>query len=119
MLKCSLCGAEQVCFSEVLWHELIVQWQLSEEEEGYINEQQGGYCANCGASLRAIALGDALREAWGTQLLLRNFCREPRGCAVASARSQRLRQSVGPARADARLHSGRLSIRGHAGAALP
>jgi len=36
----------------VLWPELIAQWQLSEREAAYVDDQQGGACDDCGVSLR-------------------------------------------------------------------
>ena len=82
MLKCSLCGGDRFVFSEVLWNDLVVQWQLSGEEAAYINEQQGRQCARCRASLRVIALGDALRDAWSTRLLLGEFVRTPEAASL-------------------------------------
>jgi SAM-dependent methyltransferase len=73
MLICSLCGHAEFKSIDVLWPELIMQWQLSASEAAYVNHQQGTHCVNCGANLRVIALADALREAWQSNLLLGDF----------------------------------------------
>lgn len=54
--------------SKLLWPSLIAEWQLSEAEAAYIDKQQGCGCGDCGANLRVVALGDAVRQAVGTRL---------------------------------------------------
>ena len=76
MLTCSVCGSDNFTSKKVLWPELINAWQLSAEEAGYIDEQQGCKCNDCGASLRVVALADSLREAWRTSLTIRDFVRQ-------------------------------------------
>ena len=73
MLTCSICGSHDFTSHKVLWPELISAWQLSEEEARCVDEQQGRTCNFCGASLRVVALGDALRDAWGTSLTIKEF----------------------------------------------
>ena len=73
MPECSICGGARFSFQKVLWPELIAEWQLSETETAYIDEQQGCACDACGANLRVVALGDALRQACGTSLPLQAF----------------------------------------------
>lgn len=58
---CCVCGASS--FSEyrsVLWPALVSEWQLSSEEERYINIQQGVQCTTCSTNVRSIALAQAL-----------------------------------------------------------
>ena len=76
MLTCSVCGSSSFKSKTVLWPELIKAWQLSAEEAAYVDEQQGCTCNDCGASLRVVALGDALKDAWGTDLTVRDFVRQ-------------------------------------------
>jgi SAM-dependent methyltransferase len=71
--ECSICGSAEFYSRKVLWPELIAEWQLSEIEAAYIDEQQGCACEACGANLRVVALGDALRETLGTDMPLRAF----------------------------------------------
>lgn len=77
MLTCSICGFQKFTSNKVLWPELINAWQLSAEEAAYIDEQQGRKCDSCGASLRVVALGNALREAWGTSLSINDYVCQP------------------------------------------
>ena len=73
MLKCSVCGEGEFAHRAVLWRELVTEWQLSADEENYINRQQGTACVACGANLRSIALADAIRAAVQTDLTLTRF----------------------------------------------
>lgn len=56
----------------MLWPRLIAEWQLNRLERDYIDQQQGTACTACGANLRLIALGNALRGAVETGQPLRN-----------------------------------------------
>lgn len=58
---CSICGGNEFRETRVLWPELIAEWQLNRLERDYIDQQQGTACTACGANLRLIALGNALR----------------------------------------------------------
>jgi SAM-dependent methyltransferase len=69
-LQCSICGGTALRHQEVLWPELVAQWQLAAHEAAYVNRQQGTTCTACGANLRIIALGNAVRAAVGTRLTL-------------------------------------------------
>jgi SAM-dependent methyltransferase len=71
--ECSICGGARFSFEKVLWPELVAEWQLSEIETAYVDEQQGCTCDDCGANLRVIALGDALRQALATGIPLQAF----------------------------------------------
>lgn len=73
MPVCSICGGARFSFRKVLWPELIAEWQLSEVETAYVDEQQGRACDDCGANLRVVALGDAVRQALGTDAPLQAF----------------------------------------------
>ena len=77
MLICSNCGGTQFGVFEVLWPELSAAWQLSAEEIAYVNDQQGRHCKSCGANLRAMALGDALRRVFGTERCVREYVGAP------------------------------------------
>ena len=67
-LECSICGGD--IFQE--WPELVAEWQLASYESDYIDRQQGCVCISCGANLRIIALGNAIRSVAGTLLPLRH-----------------------------------------------
>lgn len=60
--QCSICGGEHFQFHPVLWPKLIADWQLSPDEALYIDKQQGKCCTVCGANLRSMALGNALKR---------------------------------------------------------
>ncbi|WP_082012309.1 class I SAM-dependent methyltransferase [Belnapia sp. F-4-1] len=77
MLRCSLCGGTDFIRRPILWPELVAAWGLTAEEAGYIDEQQGCACTACGANLRTIALGNALRQAVGAATVLRSFLATP------------------------------------------
>jgi SAM-dependent methyltransferase len=70
---CSICGGTEFKNQSVLWQRLIEEWQLSPCEVEYIDRQQGRCCTSCGANLRSVALANALRFAFGTDLLLSQF----------------------------------------------
>lgn len=70
---CSVCGGKEFVFQEVLWKELVAEWQLSEYEARYIDRQQGEKCSSCGSNLRSIALADAIRSYLGRNDLLRDI----------------------------------------------
>ena len=72
-LRCSVCGGNEFVASPVLWDELAAAWQLSLYERAYVDRQQGQVCKECGANLRSIVLANALIEAVGTGLSLRDF----------------------------------------------
>jgi SAM-dependent methyltransferase len=58
--ECYVCGGREFSFHEVLWPELIQDWQLSPAETEYVNYQQGYRCNACGNNLRSIALAKAI-----------------------------------------------------------
>lgn len=78
MLRCSICGASEFTSQAVLWPELASAWGLSAEEVSYVNQQQGCACTGCGASLRVVALGDAIRDALATTAHVQDFVRDSR-----------------------------------------
>jgi hypothetical protein len=60
---CTVCGATAFFFQDVLWSELIEEWQLNPEEVRYINIQQGFSCSNCNNNLRSMTLARAICHA--------------------------------------------------------
>lgn len=68
---CSVCGGSEWREQAVLWPELVAEWQIDETERRYIDKQQGTACVTCNASLRIIALSNAIRCFVGTRLPLR------------------------------------------------
>ncbi|MXP63802.1 class I SAM-dependent methyltransferase [Roseomonas sp. M0104] len=75
---CSICGGAAFSFKEVLWPELVAAWGLSAEETAYVNRQQGCACQGCGANLRIVALGAAIRDALRTSRTMRELGGDPR-----------------------------------------
>ena len=61
---CPICSGHDFTFREVLWRELINEWQLSPPEVEYINRQQGLSCVSCGNNLRSMALADAILSSY-------------------------------------------------------
>jgi SAM-dependent methyltransferase len=47
----------------VLWDDLVTGWNLSPDEAGYIERQQGLFCRGCGTNLRSITLAAAIMRA--------------------------------------------------------
>ena len=68
---CSICGGRDFQDAKVLWPALVSAWQLDSAETDYIDRQQGCACLACGANLRGVALGNAIRQAVGTTLPLK------------------------------------------------
>ena len=60
-MQCDVCGGLGFISSDVLWSELIRDWQLSEAEVVYVNRQQGEACVTCKSNLRSLALANAIR----------------------------------------------------------
>jgi SAM-dependent methyltransferase len=73
MPPCSICGGNAFGVGKVLWPALIDEWELLPEEVDYIDRQQGDHCLSCRASLRVMALGQAIRDALNTTLPLRDY----------------------------------------------
>lgn len=69
-LQCTVCGGRRFTSRDVLWQQLVDDWQLSPFEAAYVNRQQGESCDACGANLRSIALANAVRAFLGTDALL-------------------------------------------------
>lgn len=82
MIVCSVCGGREFHDHAVIWDDLAAAWQLSPQERLYIDRQQGTQCSSCGANLRSIALSDAIRDAVGTDLNLREFASVPDPAAL-------------------------------------
>jgi SAM-dependent methyltransferase len=82
-MVCGICGGTEFAFRNVLWPELINEWQLSPAEAEYIARQQGETCSSCGANLRSIALANALRSVLGTTALLKDVPVAPLGRTVS------------------------------------
>ncbi len=57
---CAVCGGGEYRDHRVLWPTLVQAWNLSPEEEAYVNRQQGTVCLQCGGNLRSIALARAI-----------------------------------------------------------
>ena len=71
---CPVCGGEELSTNNVLWSELINDWQLSEDEVAYINRQQGFHCKGCYNNLRAMGLSTAILREIQFDGTLKQFC---------------------------------------------
>jgi SAM-dependent methyltransferase len=71
---CAACGSANFAAKDVLWPELVAAWELTRDEERYINRQQGIHCRGCGNNLRMIALAAAMRRSLGFTGTLAEFC---------------------------------------------
>jgi SAM-dependent methyltransferase len=57
---CAVCGAHEFTYRNILWQELIDEWELTAEEAAYVNVQQGFACTTCRANLRTMTLAKAI-----------------------------------------------------------
>jgi SAM-dependent methyltransferase len=62
---CPVCGGGNFTFRPVLWPELIAAWELTPDETGLIDAQQGLTCLACGGNLRSLTLAAALLSELG------------------------------------------------------
>lgn len=76
-LICHVCGEKNFCYREVLWPQLIIDWQLAPAEADYINRQQGYCCVACGNNLRSIALALAILSSYAYRGPLNHFVETP------------------------------------------
>lgn len=83
--NCPVCGGTTYEQRTVLGKDLIADWQLTSDEVGYIDRQQGHICVTCQSNLRSRTLAAALLDYFGFTGTLRKFCTSSR-----QARSQRL-----------------------------
>jgi len=67
-LRCPCCFGTSFEQSPALWKELIEAWELTPEEERYIDRQQGLRCVECGSKMRSMALAHAVMEQLGLSL---------------------------------------------------
>jgi SAM-dependent methyltransferase len=58
--SCAVCEEKEFQSHDILWPELIEQWELSHEEVKYINEQQATACQHCHTAIRSGALAKAI-----------------------------------------------------------
>lgn len=72
-MECSVCGGKSFTSNRVLWPQLITEWQLSQVEVDYVDDQQGKHCDDCGANVRSIALANAIRAYFDSQSTLQNI----------------------------------------------
>lgn len=82
---CCVCGYGSFRQDQILWQELIDEWQLSAEETRLINIQQGFACERCGENLRVMTLAHAMMQELPS-LGQKTFCRW-----VRTPRARRLR----------------------------
>lgn len=71
---CPVCGARSFERSRMLWNRLVKEWELSEEERRYIDNQQGLCCRVCHSNLRSMTLAAALAQSWKTAQTFAQIC---------------------------------------------
>lgn len=81
-IYCPVCGEHDFSFREVLWPELVADWQLIPIEVDYINRQQGFCCTSCGNNLRSMALAEAILRAFNCTETLAQFVETNIGSAI-------------------------------------
>lgn len=75
--RCPVCGGSQFHSKAILWEALIKAWELSEDETGYIDRQQGTSCARCGCNLRSMALAKGILSIHGGRGTFRSYLLSP------------------------------------------
>jgi SAM-dependent methyltransferase len=70
---CPVCGGGDFTSMSVLWPQLIDDWQLADAEVAYINRQQGEFCKICRCNLRSLALCEAIRAYYYTDILFKDL----------------------------------------------
>jgi SAM-dependent methyltransferase len=80
--QCIVCGESLFSQVDVLWPELINEWQLSEKEVTYVNRQQGFRCDQCSNNLRAMGLSAAILREFNFQGTLKQFCDSSRDLKI-------------------------------------
>jgi SAM-dependent methyltransferase len=70
---CPVCGGGDFTSMSVLWPQLIDDWQLANAEVAYINRQQGEFCKICRCNLRSLALCEAIRAYYYTDILFKDL----------------------------------------------
>lgn len=75
--SCAVCGGKKFLQNEILWADLIRQWELPPAEVDCINRQQGRKCATCRCPWRSIALADAIMAEYEFQGLFQDFVTAP------------------------------------------
>lgn len=73
---CPICSNTGFTSRNILWPELVAEWELAPDEVEYVNIQQGFACSGCGSNLRSMTLAAALMSGFanndGTSFL--EFC---------------------------------------------
>lgn len=87
---CPVCGGTSFSQTNILWPELVAEWELQPYEINYINEQQGFACSTCRASLRAMTLAQAIMTAFHFQGLFRNWVSNRRMSVLEINKAQML-----------------------------
>src|SRR5574340_416278 len=70
---CIVCGEREFAAQDVLWPELVTDWELWPIEVDYVNRQQGFHCVSCRNNLRSMALADAILTAYSFPGTLAQF----------------------------------------------
>lgn len=80
---CRVCGGKDFAHHDVLWSDLIAQWNLEKSEADYINVQQGTCCIGCGSNVRSIALADAILRHACTKSTLKEWVKGDKAIGLA------------------------------------
>ena len=71
--SCPVCGGNEFSHNDILWPELVSEWELLPHEVDYINRQQGLSCSACGNNLRSMALADSILKRYRFDSTLIDF----------------------------------------------
>jgi SAM-dependent methyltransferase len=77
MMRCAVCGSEELHYVPELTDALIREWELSADEADYVNRQQGLQCVRCGSTLRCMVLATALLRHFGDTGTFADFSATP------------------------------------------
>lgn len=83
MKYCPVCGGSHFAENEVLWEELITEWDLSPLEVDYMNRQQGFGCQSCGNNMRSMALASAILKKFNYDGVLVDFVRTEKAVSLS------------------------------------
>ena len=72
--SCPVCGAAEFGKSRVLWNKLVREWELSQAERNYTDNQQGLFCRRCESNLRSMTLASAVLSHWKLEQNFREIC---------------------------------------------
>lgn len=74
--SCPCCGSNSFYSADILWPELIKDWELRADEVAYTNKQQALRCEICNANLRSMSLASAIMRNYHYRGPFRSFVKK-------------------------------------------